>query len=76
MFHILAAEKMGLRERIGLLRALSQGRFRGLPKTYSWYASKIRLNVPFPLPIELDGEIVEAEEAEFSVLPNALRVCI
>ncbi len=75
-FHVFAAERMGILERISLLRALSRGHFKHLPKTYAWHEPAVRISGSFPFPIELDGEVVEATCAEFSILAKALRVCI
>jgi diacylglycerol kinase family enzyme len=75
MFHIFAAERMGILERVSLFRALSRGQFRRLSKTHSWHETAFRISGLSPFLIELDGEVVEAERAAFSVLTKALRIC-
>jgi diacylglycerol kinase (ATP) len=70
-----AASDMGLIERLRLLIALSRGRFQGMAKTLSWTASQMSLVAKSPFLLELDGEIHKADQAEFSVVPQAIQVC-
>ncbi len=74
-FHVFLAEDMGLIERVSLLRALSHGKFRNLAKTRSWHAPALTVASSKPFPLELDGEIHQADHAEFTILPKTLQVC-
>jgi diacylglycerol kinase (ATP) len=74
-FHIFAAEEMGFVERLGLLRSLSRGRFRGLPRTRSWQARSLTVSAGSVFPLELDGEIYYTDRATFTVLQQSLQVC-
>jgi diacylglycerol kinase (ATP) len=74
-FQIFTAEEMGLVERVGLLRSLSRGRFRGLRHTRSWQTRDMVVSAGAPFPLELDGEIYITDRAEFTVLKQSLRVC-
>jgi diacylglycerol kinase (ATP) len=74
-FQIFLAEDMHLIERIGLLKALSSGRFGGLAKTRSWRAPAMTIASTRTFPLELDGEVYQTDRAEFKVLPQTLQVC-
>jgi diacylglycerol kinase (ATP) len=74
-FGVHAAEGMGFIERLKLLRALSKGRFDGIPKTLSTVAPRLILWAPSPFILELDGEIRTADRVEFSVVSQAIKVC-
>jgi diacylglycerol kinase (ATP) len=75
-FRIFAASGMGILRRFRLLSLLSHGRFHELDGTRSWSSDCITISSALPIALELDGEIVEAERAEFTVLPQALQVCV
>jgi diacylglycerol kinase family enzyme len=74
-FQIFLAEDMHLIERVGLLQALSRGKFRGLAKTRSLHAPELTIASSRTLLLELDGEIHQADHAEFTILPKTLQVC-
>lgn len=56
---------------IGLLR----GRFSGLKSTQSWRATRVRINADLPFAVEGDGEVIMANRAYFSVVPDLIQVC-
>jgi diacylglycerol kinase (ATP) len=74
-FQIFLAEDMHLVERIGLLKALSRGKFGGLAKTRSWQAPAMTIASARTFPLELDGEVYQTDRADFKVLPRTLQVC-
>lgn len=59
---------------IGTLRGLARGRFRGRPKTTQFATKAISLNMPFPVALEMDGEVFQAQSVQFSVLPGAIQL--
>jgi diacylglycerol kinase (ATP) len=74
LLKIYAAADMGIGDRLRLLHALSLGRFHHLPGTRSWATTHLTVSASHPFPLELDGEILEAERADFSVVPHAIQV--
>lgn len=71
--HLLEAQRLP-----GLLRAflgLARGRFTGRRGTRSWRATRLALEGDTEFSIEVDGEIVTARRAWFSVRPACLRIC-
>lgn len=62
-------------EAIRTLISLQRHRFRGLPKTCSWDATRVEVESQKPFALEMDGEVVEASYAEFRLIPKALRCC-
>jgi diacylglycerol kinase (ATP) len=74
-FQVFLAADMNLIERITLLKALSRGRFHGLPKTRSWNATELTIASSNAFPLELDGETLQTDRVDFKVLPKTLQVC-
>jgi len=72
---VALCERMGISERLKTLFSLAQGRFSGLPKTRTWKASKIEINLEAPVALEMDGEVCLAREIKIRLLRKALRVC-
>lgn len=66
---------MGRADLLLTLLALARGRFRGRPRTRSWLARRVELELDGPQPLELDGEVVEADRVAFDVLPGRLLTC-
>lgn len=62
-------------ETAGILAALSRGRFRGRPKTRTWMAHELRVECGQCLALEMDGEVVETQQACFTVVPKAIGWC-
>lgn len=62
--------------RIAALIALSRGRFQGRPNTICCYGIDVRVTSEREFAVELDGEIVHARTARFSVIPKAMEVCL
>ena len=72
---LFVAMNLGILRRLLLLMQLSIGRFPDWPSTIRMSAERLALSSSTPFPLELDGEIIEAEQVEFSVLQNSIRVC-
>lgn len=62
-------------EAMRTLMSLQNHKFRGLPKTCSWDATRLEVESQKPFALEMDGEVVEASYAEFRLIPKALRCC-
>ncbi len=60
-------------EAVRILLNLQKHKFCGLPKTYSWNATQVKVKSPRPFALEMDGEVVHASWAEFKLIPKALR---
>lgn len=54
---------------------LARGRFQGRPGTHSWRARRLAVRDGGPFAVEIDGEVVLAVEAVFTLLPVCLRIC-
>ena len=67
---------LSLLERVTALVALSGGRFAGRPKTLCLSGARAVVTSPQRFAVELDGEIVYARTARFSVIPKAMKVCL
>jgi diacylglycerol kinase family enzyme len=74
-FGVNLCEGMTRSESLKILYHLSHHTFLGRPKTRAWRTSHLHLHTAFPVPLETDGEIVMTDEADFEILPQALRVC-
>lgn len=57
------------------LRSIFRGEMQGSGIQH-WTGREIRVTVPRPLPLQLDGEIVEEAELAFRLLPAALRLVV
>ncbi|NIO48880.1 MAG: hypothetical protein GTN73_05505 [Candidatus Aminicenantes bacterium] len=62
-------------ETIKTLAKLYKRQFWGQPKTHSWYVNKLCVESALPFALEMDGEVVSAQYAEFELLPRAMRCC-
>ncbi len=62
-------------EAVQALFRLYRKDFSGRPKTNSWFAREIELGSDTPFALEVDGEIVTAKRARFSVIPRHMRCC-
>lgn len=66
------------RGRLDTVRAmidLGSGRFVGRSGCRHWRARRLEVTIDHTVPVELDGEIVDAAEARFELLPDQLRQC-
>jgi diacylglycerol kinase family enzyme len=63
-------------EVIGMIIALLKGRFKGRPKTHTWTAARLSVKSAKPFALEMDGEVVRTKNANFKVLPQAVRCCL
>lgn len=61
-------------ELLGTLAGLARGRFRGRPKTMSLAARQLSVQMEMPVALEMDGEVFQTREVQFSVLPKALNL--
>jgi len=71
--HILG--DVGLRRAVTTLAGLARGRFVGRSGTRSWRASRLTVSGSAPFAVEMDGEVITTRSAEFSILPQRIRVC-
>ena len=60
---------------LATLAALSRNRFRGRPKTRCWPGQSVSVEGDRDFALEMDGEVVRARRAEFTVLPGKIRCC-
>ncbi|RMG24860.1 MAG: hypothetical protein D6732_23200 [Methanobacteriota archaeon] len=58
-----------------LLIKLAHHRFMGEPGTKSLETSRFFLRGNRPFALEMDGEVVEIQEAHFEIVPKFIRVC-
>jgi diacylglycerol kinase (ATP) len=63
-------------ERVATFIALYRHRFNERPKTRCATAENVVVKSSRFFPLEMDGEVVETNEAEFSVIPRKVRCCI
>jgi diacylglycerol kinase (ATP) len=62
-------------ETIKTLARLYKRQFRDQPKTHSWNVNKLSVESALPFALEMDGEVVSAQHAEFELLPKVMRCC-
>jgi len=62
-------------EAVMTLLRLYRKDFSGHPKTYSWFAREFAFQSETPFALEMDGEVVKADRAVFSVLPGLIGCC-
>ncbi len=72
---VALAHDRNLVARLGLLVALSRGRFVGRAGTRWWSAADVRVDLHGVADLEIDGEVVRARSAHFSLHPFPLRIC-
>lgn len=58
-----------------ILARLARHRFMGTPGTESYETSQFVVKSNEPFALEMDGEVVQALEAHFAVVPRAIQVC-
>ena len=63
-------------ETISTLLSLYRHKFKGLPKTHSCSAAELSVSSPVPFALEMDGEVVLANYAEFKIIPKSVRCCL
>jgi len=63
-------------ERVATFIALYRHRFNERPKTRCEMAVDVLVKSSRVFPLEMDGEVVETNEAEFSVIQRKVRCCI
>ncbi len=67
---------LSIPERISLLIALHNHRFQGRPKTKSWIATKLSVKSDQIFALEMDGEVIHTNNAEFNILPKRVKCCL
>lgn len=67
--------ELGFTERVRMLMALANRHFRDLPKTCCWLAEHCSVDSDHNFALEIDGEVVQAGGANFTVLPKKVRCC-
>ncbi len=65
-----------LLERIAVFIALYRHRFNQRPKTRCEAAVNVEVKSNNVFPLEMDGEVVETSEVDFSVIPRKVRCCV
>lgn len=66
---------MNTPEIIKFFIAVQNGSFEKIKKKISWETSAISVSSKSKFKIEFDGEIIESNNAEFSILPQKIKVC-
>lgn len=74
-FGVNLCERMNFFERLKILYHLAHHSFCGRAKTWAGRTPRLHFKTAAPVPIETDGEVVMTDEAQFEILPQALRVC-
>lgn len=67
---------MSIIEAIKTLARLYKHQFQGRLKTYSWSTTGLSVSSERPFALEMDGEVVQARQAEFKLLPKRVRCCL
>jgi diacylglycerol kinase family enzyme len=62
-------------EAVRALVRLYKRKFNGYPKIYSWLAKELFLESERPIALEMDGEVIQASQVRFKILPKRLRCC-
>jgi diacylglycerol kinase family enzyme len=76
LFAVNLCEGMSRREVIKTMMRLYEGIFLGLPKTRSWRAAGLRVETAELTALEMDGEVVEARDIDFTIHPESIRECL
>ena len=66
---------LSLCERIGMLIALYNHRFKERPKTKLWLATRLSVKSDNFFALEMDGEVIHTNSAEFNIMPKRVRCC-
>lgn len=74
-FGVNLCADMKKHETINTLVSLYRHQFQGLPKTHFYFATELSVSGSFPFALEMDGEVVQANYAEFKLIPKAVRCC-
>lgn len=74
-FHVHMLEGSRFGHLLPALWDLAHGRFAGGSGRRSWRATRLAVRAAEPFPVEVDGEVVLARRACFTLLPRYLRVC-
>lgn len=72
---VTLCDGMSRLELVRTMVGLYRGRFQGRPKTRTWTARALSVQLTSPAALELDGELVRAHTARFQVHPRWLNVC-
>jgi diacylglycerol kinase family enzyme len=73
-FGLNACLDMKKTELLGVLAGLAKGRFRGRPKTLSVAVKTLSVCMQTPVALEMDGEVFQTSQVQFSVLPKSITL--
>jgi len=76
MLDVLAVRELSLLQALPKLAKLYGGRILGDPAVQHLRAARVRIETDPPAVIQADGQIIGKTPAEFSLLPQALRVIV
>ncbi len=74
-FDVALVEGRSRLQLAGDILALVRGRFDGRPGHRRWRARAVDLWLDAPASLEMDGEVVRATEAHFTLHPERIRLC-
>lgn len=60
---------------VGLLLALSRGKFVGRKHTQAHRSARVRITAAAPIDFELDGEVSKVARVDVELVPRAVRLC-
>ena len=72
-FDVLVADAMNRRTILKLLGKFIPGRHTSLPEVHEWRAKELVIRCP-GMTVNLDGELIEMDEAHYELLPGALEI--
>ena len=72
-FDVLAADAMNRRMILKLLSKFIKGYHPSLPQVHEWRAKELVIRCP-GMTVNLDGELVDMDEARYKLLPAALEI--
>ncbi len=76
LLDVLAVRELSLLQALPKLVKLYRGRILGDPAVRHLRAARVRIETDPPVAIQADGQLVGRTPAEFSLLPQALRVVV
>lgn len=74
-FYVYLADDMTRMECVKTLFSLLKGSFSGQPKTQSQRARNLKLRSALPFSVELDGEVIMAQELEVGIEERRIWLC-
>jgi diacylglycerol kinase family enzyme len=74
-FGVNLSSDMTRREAVKTMLGLYRQKFQNQPKNNSWLAKELSITSPKTFDLEMDGEVVRANEARFKLISKTLRCC-